>query len=86
MRMPHSDLLLRGSRLTAQPLPPPAPPLPPPSGHPHLGAEDMFLLGCYLPVIADGRLSPGGAGLLCSSPLQMAQQVNNPPAVQEGLD
>ena len=45
----------------------------------------MFLLGCYLPVIADGRLSPWGAGLLSSSPLQMAQQVKNPPAMQETL-
>ena len=31
MKMPHSDLLLRGARLTAQPLPCPAPTLPPPS-------------------------------------------------------
>ena len=45
----------------------------------------MFLLGCYLPVIADGRLSPWGAGLLCLSPLQMAQQVKNPAAMQETL-
>ena len=85
MKMPHSDLLLRGARRTAQPLPRPAPTLPPPSGHPHIGAEGMFLLGCYLPVIADGRLSPWGAGLLSSLPLQIAQQVKNPPAMQETL-
>ena len=66
--MPHSDLLLRGARRTAQPLPRPAPTLPPPSGHPHIGAEGMFLLGCYLPVIADGRLSPWG----CGTPLLIA--------------